>query len=53
MLFEAAEMATSETVTSGADEVVSLSKAEYQRYLACLAIIEAGLARLVASDEEG
>ncbi len=53
VLFEAAEMATSETVTSGADEVVSLSKAEYQRYLACLAIIEAGLARLVASDEEG
>jgi len=40
-------------VPSGAPEMISVSKAEYQRYLACLAIIENGLAQLVAGDEGG
>ena len=53
VLFEAVEMATSQTVPSGAREMMSISKAEYQRYLACLAIIENGLAQLVAGDEDG
>ena len=53
ILFEAVEMATSQAVASGACEMTSISKAEYQRYLACLAIIENGLAQLVAGDEDG
>jgi hypothetical protein len=52
ILFEAVEMATSQTAPSGAGEMISVNKAEYQRYLACLAIIENGLAQLVASDED-
>ncbi len=51
ILFEAVEMATSQTAAFGASESISVSKAEYERYLACLAIIENGLARLVAGDE--
>jgi len=53
LLFEAVAMATSPAVPSGAHEMISISKAEYQRYLACLAIIENGLARLVAEDGDG
>ena len=53
ILFEAVEVATSQTEPSVANEMISVSKAEYQRYLACLAIIENGLALLVAGDEEG
>jgi hypothetical protein len=53
ILFEAVETATSQAVPSGAREMVSISKAEYQRYLACLAIIENGLAQLVAGGEDG
>jgi len=53
VLFEAVEMATSQTVPPGADEMIGVSKAEYRRYLACLAIIENGLAQLVADDESG
>jgi len=52
VLFEAVEMAASPTATSGAREMISVSKAEYQHYLACLAIIENGLAQLVAGDED-
>ena len=52
ILFEAVETATSPTATSGAREMISVSKVEYQRYLACLAIIENGLAR-IAGDEDG
>lgn len=50
ILFEAVDMATSQTFSSGAREAVSVSKAEYERYLACLAILENGLAQLVAGD---
>jgi hypothetical protein len=46
-------MAASPTETSGACEMISVSKVEYQHYLACLAIIENGLAQLVAGDEDG
>jgi hypothetical protein len=53
ILFEAVEMATSQTVPSGAHEMINVSKAEYQPYLACLAMIENGLAQLVADDEGG
>jgi hypothetical protein len=53
VLFEAVEMATAQPVPSCAGETVSISKAEYQRYLACLAIIENGLAQLAAGDEDG
>jgi hypothetical protein len=51
VLFEAVEMATSQSVPPASREMVSVSKAEYQRYLACLAIIENGLAKLVADEE--
>ena len=53
ILFEAVEVATSKTAPAGARETISLSKAEYQRYLACLAIIENGLAQLVEGDGDG
>jgi hypothetical protein len=53
ILFEAVEMATSQTAPSCAREAISVSKAEYERYLACLAIIENGLAQLVAGDGDG
>lgn len=53
VLFEAVEIATSQIEPTGAGEVIGVSKAEYQRYLACLAIIENGLAQLVASEEDG
>ncbi len=53
ILFEAVEMATSQTAPSGVRKTISVGKAEYQRYLACLAIIENGLAQLVAGDEDG
>ena len=46
-------MATSPIVPQNADEMIGVSKAEYRRYLACLAIIENGLAQLVADDEGG
>jgi hypothetical protein len=52
ILFEAIEMATSHTAPPTPREMVSVSKAEYQRYLACLATIENGLAKLVADDED-
>src|SRR5260370_39907197 len=48
VLFEAVEMATSQTVPPGAREMMAVRKAEYQRELACLAISRDGLARLVA-----
>jgi len=46
ILFEAVEAATSASPASS--EMISVSKAEYDRFLACLAIIENGLARLVS-----
>lgn len=51
ILFEAVEAATSES-TPPSSEMISVSKAEYDRYLACLAIIENGLARLVSDAED-
>jgi hypothetical protein len=53
VLFEAVEMATAQAEPSRAREMVSISMAEYQRYLACLAVIENGLAQLAAGDEDG
>jgi hypothetical protein len=53
ILFEAVEAATYPSEPSGSPEMISVSKAEYQRFLACLAIIENGLAQLVADDEDG
>lgn len=50
ILFEAVEMATSQPTQPAPSEMVSVSRAEYQRYLACLAIIENGLAKLVADE---
>lgn len=52
ILFEAVEAATSQSSPPASSEMISVSKAEHDRYLACLAIIENGLARLV-SDAEG
>ncbi|MBR1279367.1 hypothetical protein [Bradyrhizobium sp. AUGA SZCCT0283] len=50
ILFEAVEAATSASPVSS--ETISVSKAEYDRFLACLAIIENGLARLVSDAED-
>jgi hypothetical protein len=52
ILFEAVETATSQSVPPASAEMISVNKAEYQRFLACLAIIENGLAQLVAGDED-
>ena len=51
ILFEAVEAATSQSSPTVSSEMISVSKAEYDRYLACLAIIENGLARLVLDAE--
>ena len=53
ILFDAVEAATSPSEPPGPREMISVSRAEYQRFLACLAIIESGLAQLVAGDEDG
>ena len=52
ILFEAVETATSPPAPSASSEMISVSKAEYQRFLACLATIENGLAKLVAGEED-
>jgi hypothetical protein len=52
ILFEAVEAATSQSAPLSSSEMISISGAEYDRYLACLAIIENGLARLVADAED-
>ena len=52
ILFEAVEAATSQSSPPVSSEMISVSKAEYDRYLACLAIIENGLARLVSDTED-
>lgn len=52
ILFEAVEAATSQSALPASSEMVSVSKAEYDRYLACLAIIENGLERLVSDAED-
>ena len=52
ILFEAVDTATSQTVPPASSETISVNKAEYQRYLACLAVIENGLAKLVTGDED-
>ena len=51
ILFEAVEAATSESAPAASSEMINVSKAEYDRYLACLAIIEDGLARLISEAE--
>jgi hypothetical protein len=48
ILFEAVEAATSQSAPPASSEMISLSKAEFDRYLAWLAIIENGLERLVS-----
>jgi hypothetical protein len=52
ILFEAVEAATSQSPPPASSEMISVSKAEYNRYLACLAIIENGLGRLVSDAED-
>ncbi|QWG24859.1 hypothetical protein KMZ93_08255 [Bradyrhizobium sediminis] len=52
VLFEAVEAATSRSAPLASSEMVSISKAEYDRFLACLAVIEEGLARLVSDAED-
>jgi len=52
ILFEAVEAATSQSPPPASSEMISVSKAEHDRYLACLAIIENGLARLVSDAED-
>jgi hypothetical protein len=52
VLFEAVEAATSQSPPPASSEMISVSKAEYDRYLACLAIIENGLGRLVSDAED-
>ena len=52
VLFEAVEAATSPSAPPASSEMISISRAEYDRYLDCLAIIENGLARLVLDAED-
>ncbi len=52
LLFEAVEAATSQSAPPASSEMISVSKTEFDRYLACLAIIENGLARLVSDAED-
>jgi hypothetical protein len=52
ILFEAVEAATTPSVLPASSETISVSKAEYDRFLACLAIIEDGLARLISNAED-
>lgn len=52
ILFEAAEAATPQLSPDLSSEMITVSRAEYDGFLACLAIIENGLARLVANAED-
>jgi hypothetical protein len=52
VLFEAVEAATSPSGPPASSEMISICRAEYDRYLTCLAIIENGLARLVSDAED-
>jgi hypothetical protein len=52
LLFEAVEAATSQSALPASSEMISVSKAEYDRYLVCLAIIKDGLERLVSDAED-
>jgi len=52
ILFEAVEAATSRSSPVPPSEMVSVGKAEYDGFLACLAIIENGLARLDPDTED-
>ena len=52
LLFEAVEATTSQSAPPASSEMISVSKTEFDRYLACLAIIENGLARLVSDAED-
>jgi len=52
ILFEAVQAATSQSSPVTSSEMISVSKAEYNGFLACLAIIENGLARLVPDAED-
>jgi hypothetical protein len=53
ILFDAVEAAASPSGPSASSEMISVSKEEYRRFLACLAIIEDGLAKLVLGGEDG
>ena len=52
LLFEAVEAATSQSAPPASSEMISVRKAEFDRYLACLAIIKNGLERLVSDAED-
>jgi hypothetical protein len=52
ILFEAVEAATSPSAPPASSETISVSRAEYDRYLACLAVIENGLATLISDTED-
>lgn len=52
ILFEAVEAATSQSTPATSSEMISVSKAEYDRYLACLAIIKNGLEKLVSDVDD-
>lgn len=52
VLFEAVQAATTPSASPASSETISVSRAEYDRFLACLAIIENGLARLVSDAED-
>jgi hypothetical protein len=51
VLFEAVEAATSPSASPPSSETIRVNKAEYERFLACLSIIEDGLAKLVSDDD--
>jgi hypothetical protein len=52
VLFEAVEAATSQPSLTASPETIEVNKAEYQRLLACRAIVENGFEKLVTGDEE-
>jgi hypothetical protein len=51
-LFEAAQAANPPRGAPPSTETIEVNRAEYHRLLACRAIVENGLARLLASDNE-
>jgi hypothetical protein len=53
MLFEAAQAAKPQFGEADSPETIAVNKAEYRRLLACLAIIEDGLAKLRPDAEGG
>jgi hypothetical protein len=51
ILFEAVEAATSQPSPTGSPETIEVNEAEYQRLLACRAIVENGFKKLVSGNE--